>query len=130
MAAVEGRLFHGDCPGNLYGPTRRTIGWDEEDTRIRLSLIARAWTASRASTRPGNAYRAELVNKSNLIFFFLPRTNICHEAVHGFRRAVAAESLPQYSGVDPRTVRISNDIHRNYHRLLRLRGPADGNMGL
>ena len=38
-----------------------TIGWDEDDTRIRLSFIARAWVAMRGAVKPERASRAELV---------------------------------------------------------------------
>jgi hypothetical protein len=50
MAAVEGLLYYADRPGNDYGSVTTqpwTIGWDEEDTRIRLKFIARAWMQSR-----------------------------------------------------------------------------------
>lgn len=42
MAAVEGLWFCEDVRRSDYGLPSAT-GWDEEDTKIRLGLIAKAW---------------------------------------------------------------------------------------
>jgi hypothetical protein len=64
MAAVESLLYCADRPRSDYGSITTqpwTIGWDEEDTRIRLKFIARAWMQSRFSKKDEGAYRIELV---------------------------------------------------------------------
>ncbi|KAF8863353.1 hypothetical protein BDZ45DRAFT_118841, partial [Acephala macrosclerotiorum] len=63
MAAVEGLLYYADRPRNDYGSAMIrpwTIGWDEEDTRIRLKLIARAWVQSRTSGQHEGACRTRM----------------------------------------------------------------------
>lgn len=65
MAAVarflycEGHPSHGDYGSAMTQPW--TIGWDEDDTRIRLNFIARAWVAMRSAMRPEGADYAGLV---------------------------------------------------------------------
>ncbi|OBT52300.1 hypothetical protein VE04_07700, partial [Pseudogymnoascus sp. 24MN13] len=51
MAAAEVSQSFGSHPRSDLGHTREpwTIGWDEDDTRIRLQHIALAWVASRRS---------------------------------------------------------------------------------
>jgi hypothetical protein len=65
MAAVAGFLYREGRPGRGdYGSAMTqplTIGWDEDDTRIRLNLIARAWVALRSAVKPEGANCAELV---------------------------------------------------------------------
>ena len=75
MAAVEVLSCFGVLPKNDYGSTTIppwTIGWDEEDTRIRLRFIAKAWVASRPSKKPAGAYWSELVRErcfsSNILY--------------------------------------------------------------
>jgi hypothetical protein len=69
MATVEGLLYRGGHLGSDYGSTTIqpwTIGWDEEDTRIRLKQIARAWIDSRnLSPYQGGTHRAELVRAAS-----------------------------------------------------------------
>ncbi|XMA19487.1 hypothetical protein WAI453_012278 [Rhynchosporium graminicola] len=67
MAAVEGLLFCADRPRNDYGSTTirpLTIGlarrWNEEDTRIRLNLISRAWIQLRTAAKLEGAYGINL----------------------------------------------------------------------
>lgn len=77
MAAVEGLLYCGGHPGNGYGFATTqpwTIGWDENDTRIRLKLIARAWIATRSSLKHGGAYQTELVRERR--FFYILRNDM------------------------------------------------------
>jgi hypothetical protein len=53
-----------DRPRSDYGSATIqpwTIGWDEEDTRIRLKFIARAWMQLRILRRDEGAARIELV---------------------------------------------------------------------
>ncbi|KAH8676759.1 hypothetical protein BGZ60DRAFT_265403 [Tricladium varicosporioides] len=62
MAAVEVSQCWEDRQRSGYGlhaTQHWTIGWDEEDTRIRLKAIAQAWIASR-TLRAQNAYIAKL----------------------------------------------------------------------
>ena len=74
MAAVEALLYCGDRPGNDYGSTT-ALPWTDDDVRIRLNLIARAWIASRTprrtfKNRPGGAYRAEFVRLLPPMLYF------------------------------------------------------------
>jgi hypothetical protein len=65
MAAVAGFLYCEDRPrhGDYGSATTQpwTIGWVEDDTQIRLNLIARAWVALRSAVKPAGAYCPELV---------------------------------------------------------------------
>ena len=67
MAAVDVLRYCGDRPENDYGLHTTqpwTIGWDEEDTRIRLKFIARAWMAA-GTSKAQDAYQAKLVRKQH-----------------------------------------------------------------
>ena len=61
MAAVEALLYCADPLRSAYGSI--TPRWDEEDTRIRLRLIAKAWVQMRSVRKPEAAYPLELVWK-------------------------------------------------------------------
>jgi hypothetical protein len=68
MAAVEGLLYCEDRLRSDYGSTTNqpwTIGWDEEDTRIRLKLIARAWIASRTSMKHDGAHDTDALARKH-----------------------------------------------------------------
>jgi len=68
MAAVDVSRYCGDRLGNDYGSHTTqpwTIGWDEEDTRLRLKFIARAWIAAQ-SLKAQDAYRTNLVREQNI----------------------------------------------------------------
>ena len=65
MAAVAGFLYCEDPLRRGYGSI--TSRWDEEDTRIRLSLIARTWVQMRSVRKPEAAYPVELVWKMMIL---------------------------------------------------------------
>jgi hypothetical protein len=56
MAAVEVRSFsegHRKSDYGVHTTQPWTIGWDKEDTDIRLRVIARAWVGLRKTLRHG-----------------------------------------------------------------------------
>lgn len=124
MATVQASLYCGDLPRNGYGSTTIrpwTIGWDEEDTRIRLSFIARAWVQSRTarSGRPGGAYMSNMVRAAISTLLREPLW-----PCHGYCRAGCSSG--SYSGVERSLTQISNNVNRIYCRTRLLRGHADG----
>lgn len=94
MAAVEGLLFGGDRPRSVSRSTTTrpwTIGldeiaWNENDTRIRLNAIARAWVDLCSSLKHNGSLSGELVRE------MVP---FCSFGVGKSTAAVALRSLPQ-----------------------------------
>lgn len=83
MAAVDVLRYCGDRLGNDYGSHTTqpwTIGWDEEDTRIRLKFIARAWTSA-WNLKAQDAYRSKLVREQHISSTFLKPVHVWH-AIH------------------------------------------------
>jgi hypothetical protein len=122
MATAQASLFCGDLPRPEYGAaTIRpwTIGWDEEDTRIRLRFIARAWVQSCPGTQPGGADKSKLVRAA---ISTLRREPLW--PCHGYCRAGCSSGSS--SGVERSLMLISNDINRIYFRIRPRRGHAGG----
>lgn len=123
MAAVEGLLFYDDPLKKGPGLTTIqpwTIGWDEEDSRIRLSLIARAWIALRSSLKHEGAYRAELVRKkwfSRLQNDMAVCCAVASAEPAAVRRCGVASS-------------VIDNVYRSRIQMRFLRGPADGTANL
>lgn len=77
MAAVAGFWYGSERPSSAgYGSATTqpwTIGWDENDTRIRLNLISRAWVMLRSAPKPeGGCSGAELVRSWPSLFPYCP----------------------------------------------------------
>ena len=97
-----------------------TIGWDEDDTRIRLNFIARAWVAMRSAVRPEGADCAELVWPWPFCYVFFLTPGMA--AVMQARRPGA---WLQAGGENP-TAHLADHFSRTLLDVWNLRGPAVG----
>lgn len=128
MAAVEVLQYGGHHPGSDYGVQTTqpwTIGWDEEDVRMRLRGLAQAWVALQ-SRKAQDANSMILVRKTSLrtfpkklyIFIYSPlstreRAGRGMAAVSLSCSAVAADARSGTAVCGSQTTQIS-DEHIEY----------------